>query len=233
MTLSQDAVWNLFIPSEESTLDTRKWYPFAFTPATVPGFAEYKATYSHFRILKAKLYISRNVLSVEGSTNNYLVVGSRPFAAVTLPGSTTAYPYAYVPPQKEADLRQARWQKIYYPSTVRNVVTTSFHPYTMIETFGPLTTGSTGNLWPRIWEGRKWMPFSWVQAPRLDVAGNGTNGITFYGPYMVVDTSTGELPKPGTKAQVGVECTLRISVSSKGRDESLSAVNALVDSGGA
>ena len=102
-----------------------------------------------------------------------------------------AYPYAYVPPQKEVDLRQTRWQKIYYPSTVRNVVTTSFHPYTMIETYGPLTTGSGENLWPRIWEGRKWMPFSWVEAPRPGVAGNG---ITFYGPYMVVDTSTGELP---------------------------------------
>ena len=205
MTLSQDAVWNLFNPANETTPDTRQWFPFAFTPATVPGFAEYKATYSHFRILKAKLYISRNVLNVEGSTNNYLVVGSRPFAAVTLPGSTTAYPYAYVPPQKEADLRQARWQKIYYPSTVRNVVTTAFHPYTMIETYGPLTTGASGNLWPRVWEGRRWMPFSWITEPRQNVAGNG---ITFYGPYMVVDTSTGELPKPGTNAQVGVECTL-------------------------
>ena len=84
VTLSQDAVWNLFNPANETTSDARQWFPFAFTPATVPGFAEYKATYSHFRILKAKLYISRNVLNVEGSTNNYLVVGSRPFAAVTL-----------------------------------------------------------------------------------------------------------------------------------------------------
>ena len=214
VTLSQDAVWNLFNPSDETTSDNRRWYPFAFTPSTVPGFAEYKATYSHFRILKAKLYISRNVLNMEGSTNNYLVVGSRPFAAIALPGNATPYPYAYVPPQKEADLRQARWQKIYYPSTVRNVVTTSFHPYTMIETYGPLTTGSSGNLWPRVWEGRKWMPFSWVMEPRPNVAGNG---ITFYGPYMVIDTSTGELPKPGTNAQVGVECTLRISVQFKGQ----------------
>ena len=177
--LSQDAVWNLFNTSGETTPDTRRWYPFAFTPGTIPGFAEYKATYSHFRILKAKLYISRNVLNVEGSTNNYLVVGSRPFAAVTHPGGATAYPYAYVPPQKEDALRQSRWQKIYYPSTVRNVVTTAFHPYTVIETYGPLTTGSTGNV-ARVWEGRRWMPFSWVMEPRPDVAGNG---ITFYGLY--------------------------------------------------
>ena len=73
-TIPRDAVWNLFNSANETTPDTRQWFPFAFTPSTVPGFVEYKATYSHFRILKAKLYISRNVLNVEGSTNNYLVV---------------------------------------------------------------------------------------------------------------------------------------------------------------
>lgn len=123
-------------------------------------------------------------------------------------------PYLYVPPQKEVDLRQASWQKIYYPSAVRNVDTASFRPYTMIETFGPLTTGATGNLWSRIWEGRRWMPFSWISAPFRGVDGNG---ITFYGPYMVVDTSTGELPDPAKPGQVGVECTLRISVQFKGQ----------------
>ncbi|QNJ47551.1 capsid protein [Giardia-associated CRESS DNA virus 2] len=214
VTLSQDAVWSLFNTMGESTLDTRQWYPFAFTPANVPGFSEYKATYSHFRILKAKLYISRNVLKGEGTTNNYLIVGSRPFAAVTYTGSTAASPYVYVPPQREYDLRQSKWQKICYPSTVRNVITTSFHPYTMIESFGPLTTGPTGNLWSRIWEARRWMPFSWVLGPYSGVDGNG---ITFYGPYMVIDTSTGELPQPGAKTDVGVECTLRISVQFKGQ----------------
>ena len=214
VTLSQDAVWNLFNPAEETQSNVRKWFPFAFTPATVPGFAEYKATYSHFRILKAKLYISRNVLNAEGSTNNYLVVGSRAFAAVTHSGTGSPYPYAHVPPQAEVDLRQAKWQKIYYPSTVRNVVTTAFHPYTMVETYGPMATSESGNLWSRIWEGRRWMPFSWILEPRRGGAGNG---IAFYGPYMVVDTSTGELPKPGTNVQVGVECTLRISVQFKGQ----------------
>ena len=86
VNLSQDSVWNLFNPQLETTPDTRQWYPFAFTPGTVPGFTDYQTTYSHFRILKAKLYISRRALGVEGVTNNYLIVGSRPFAAVTLPG---------------------------------------------------------------------------------------------------------------------------------------------------
>ena len=184
----------------------------------MPGFTDYRATYSHFRILKAKLYISRRVLGVEGVTNNYLIVGSRPFAAVTLPGGTGPDPYLYVPPQKEADLRQTKWQKICYPSTVRNVVTTSFHPYTITESYGPLVNGSGGNLWPRIHEGRRWMPFSWVTAGRK--YGDQTvlaSGISFYGPYMVIDTSDGELPKPGNNGQVGVECTLRITVQFKGQ----------------
>ena len=73
VTLSQDAVWSLFNPSDEATSDARRWYPFAFTPSTVPGFAEYKATYSHFRILKAKLYISRNVLNMEGVPTTILL----------------------------------------------------------------------------------------------------------------------------------------------------------------
>ena len=71
--LSQDAVWNLFNPANETTPDTRQWFPFAFTPATVPGFAEYKATYSHFRILKAKLYISRHVVGAEGLPTTILL----------------------------------------------------------------------------------------------------------------------------------------------------------------
>ena len=100
VNLSQDSVWNLFNPQLETTPDTRQWYPFAFTPGTVPGFTDYQTTYSHFRILKAKLYISRRALGVEGVTNNYLIVGSRPFAAVTLPGSVATNPYLYVPPQK-------------------------------------------------------------------------------------------------------------------------------------
>ena len=51
-------------PGERDDPDTPV-VPLRFHPATVPGFADYKATYSHFRILKAKLYISRNVLNVE------------------------------------------------------------------------------------------------------------------------------------------------------------------------
>ena len=49
-------------------------------------------------------------------------------------------------------------------------------------------------------------------------------GIAFYGPYMVVDGPNGDVSGAFSKAQV--ECTLRLTVNSEGRDESPSTVNA-------
>ena len=213
VTLTQDAEWELFTPATDST--GRTWKPFVFNPATVPGFLDYKATYSHFRILKAKLYISRAINGETGSTYNYLVVGSRPFAAVERVTGSSASPLAFVPEQLEADLRQTKWQKVRYPSTTRNVVTVGFYPYTMIQTFGPLTSGPSGNLWQRIWEGKRWMPLAWAR-DRLGMIPVG--GIAFYGPYVVVDSSTGEIPDPTLSQDTNtVQCTLRLSVQFKGQ----------------
>ena len=149
------------------------------------------------------MYISRRALGAEGSANNYLLVGSRPFAAVTLPGSVAATPCLYVPPRLECDLRQTTWQKICCPSAVRNVVAASFRPYTMVESCGPPVNGSGGSLWPRICEGRTWMPFSWVTAGRQ--VGQQTvpaGGIVFCGPCLVIDASARELPNPDDNARL-------------------------------
>ena len=90
----------------------RKWNAFVFSPASVPGFMDYQATYSHFRILKCKLYMARTIGGNTGTAFNYLTVGSRPFAAVQAPGNQSSGPNDLVPPQLETDLRQAKWQKI-------------------------------------------------------------------------------------------------------------------------
>ena len=55
VTLTQNSQWTL----SSDTGSTRKWNVFTFSPATVPGFMDYRATYSHFRIVKCKLYMSR------------------------------------------------------------------------------------------------------------------------------------------------------------------------------
>ena len=135
VTLTQNAGWILF----EDYAGVRKWKAFTFSPATVPGFMDYQATYSHFRILKCKLYMARSFGNETGANYNYLTVGSRPFAAVQAPGNQSSGPEALVPPQLETDLRQAKWQKIRNPSTISQVVPIGFHPYTMIQTNGPST----------------------------------------------------------------------------------------------
>ena len=100
-------------------------------PATVPGFMDYRATYSHFRIVKCKLYMSRTFvgnIGTSGVTCNYLTVGSRPFAAVQAPGNQSSGPEALVPPQLETDLRQTKWQKVRNPPSTSLVVPIGFHP---------------------------------------------------------------------------------------------------------
>ena len=214
VTLTQDATWSLFNPALPSGAP-RTWNPFVFSPASVPGFMDYKATYTHFRILKAKLYLSRALNGGTGSTYNYLVVGSRPFAAVQTVSSPAPDPFTFVPAQLESDLRQTKWQKVRYPSTTSNVVAVGFYPYAMIQTYGPVSGGSNGNIWQRIWEAKRWMPFAWARGRQ----GFATDaGIAFYGPYVVVDSSTGEVPDPVLgKDENVVQCTLRLTVQFRGQ----------------
>ena len=126
VTLTQNAQWKLF--TDAASGDPRTWNAFVFSPASVPGFMDYQATYSHFRILKCKLYMARTIGASDGTTFNYLIVGSRPFAAVQAPGNQSSGPSDLVPPQLETDLRQAKWQKIRTPPSTSLVVPIGFHP---------------------------------------------------------------------------------------------------------
>nr|WPS96424.1 MAG: capsid protein [Cressdnaviricota sp.] len=152
------------------------WVPYRFKMSNVTGFSDYTNTYTHFRVLKARMYIGRD-LDGENNTvdTNYLIVGSRPFAATQqpLPGAVQN-PDLYVPGQSENALRQAKWQKNIYPRSTTSRISVGFHPYTMIATFGP-TDGNDGKTWQRIWEGRYWMPMTWA---------NNVYGLNFWGPYI-------------------------------------------------
>ena len=212
VTLTQNAQWTLFSMIGNGSTANRMWSPFVFSPATVPGFMDYQATYSHFRILKCKLYMARRIGGNDGANFNYLTVGSRPFAASQAPGTDASGPNALVPAQLETDLRQAKWQKIRNPSTIAQVVPIGFHPYTMIQTHGPATTAVANRSWQRIWEAKRWMPFTWSQVQASD---GGPGGIAFYGPYVVVDGYDGDIP--GAFSGKAVECTLRLTVQFRGQ----------------
>nr|WCR62295.1 MAG: capsid protein [ssDNA virus sp.] len=205
--LTQDASWQLNVTGSSTGV---LWNPFSFSPVSMPGFSDYQTTYSHFRILKAKLFVSRTINDNDGALYNYLVVGSRPFAATQGPfPSVGNTPASFVPAQREDALRQTKWQRIHYPSTTTQRVTAGFYPYTMVGTFGPAQIGNA-SVYQRIWEAKRWMPFNWAwQNP------SGTDrGTSFFGPYMVVDTATGELP---ADASAVVQCTLQVHFQFKGQ----------------
>ena len=211
VTLTQNAQWTLF--ADATGGDPRKWNAFVFSPASVPGFMDYQATYSHFRILKCKLYMARTIGDNTGANFNYLIVGSRPFAAVQAPGNQNSGPSALVPPQLETDLRQAKWQKIRNPSTISQVV--------------PIRIPSLYHD-PDQWAIDDWIVQSIVathlggQAMDALHLGSGAErhsrglgGIAFYGPYVVVDGYDGNIP--GTFSGKAVECTLRLTVQFRGQ----------------
>ena len=91
VTLTQNAQWALFNDTGADPNLVRKWNAFVFSPASVPGFMDYQATYSHFRILKCKLYMARTIGGNERAFN-YLTVGSRPSRPSRPPGTGAPAP---------------------------------------------------------------------------------------------------------------------------------------------
>lgn len=167
-----------------STTSGALWSAYNFVPSSVPGFSDYFAVYSQFRILKARLDITYPMASNSSQAqpwptpNSFLVVPSRTFASTSTPvASGGAPPGTFVPEQAEAALRQTRYQYQVYPSRVTNRLRVSFKPYTMVSTGGP-TTAAVDTAFQRIWEGRKWSPFSWIN-------GSQNDRMTYFGPYLV------------------------------------------------
>lgn len=199
---------------------------FNFVPSQVPGFDDYRSVYTQFRFVKAKLDISRCVTSANGEgvippSDNYLVVGSRPFAETTLAvqtaggAGTPLEPADFVPPQLETDLRQTRWQRVLYPSAITQKIHLSFKPYTMTAAFGPTTTNGNTEpasfVWQRTFEASRWMPFTWAGT----TAGATTTprNLWFFGPYMVQNTPTSQAgPRQGSH-----QCTLTLYAQFRGQ----------------
>ena len=150
---------------------------------------DYASVYSKFRIKKCVLMINR----VEATSLNYLVVPSRAFAEQSVILSANAgNPYENVPPQTEAALRQTKWQKEYFPSTVSGKVRIAWHPFTTVSCFGPNVGQTTARLYQKVWNLNKWTPMSWNA-----IRGAGSSFVTF-GPYIVPnDAETNADPPAG------------------------------------
>lgn len=189
------------------TGNASKASPFSFGVSALQGFSQYAAVYSEFRILKTRLYIHRTA-GVENLPNSYLVVSSQPFADSSSPQTlqTPSVPVGVIPPQVEDSLRQCRWQRLVYPSATRTVTKISFRPYTMRYGLGPVVSAeaatSGGPFWPKRYDARHWMPFTWAQN---SLSATGRSALQFYGPYVWVNTPTGGDPTSGT-LRVTLEC---------------------------
>lgn len=148
-------------------------------------------------------------------TNNYLIVGSRPFAQTqaALSDGTTPGVINLVPAQLENALRQTRWQKTKYPGTTKTALRIGFYPYTMITTGGPAMSEESVYNYQRPWEGRRWMPITWAGAGQNDTTGGSqyqpNRALRFFGPYMVA-----ELQATGTAEGTAGEFTPTISLTS-------------------
>lgn len=167
------------------------WVPVTVIPSDIPGFLDYNAVYSKFRIKKCVLMINRT----ETTSLNYLVVPSRAFAEHSvITGNTVGQPYNNVPPQGEQALRQTKWQKEFFPSTVSGKVRVAWHPYTTVSSFGPNTAQTASRLFQKVWNLNRWTPMAWVQTAST---GTPTPFVTF-GPYIVPnDAETNDAPAAG------------------------------------
>lgn len=217
--LTQDAGWQFAFAGTATENNLPQYAAFRFNPMEIAGFNQYLDTYTHFRILKCYLHLGRNIQQgasqFTSSTNNYLFVGSRPFASIQRPGiigNTNVNLSNLVPNQPETALRQTKWQKIRYPNSTATKVTVGFYPYTLVMTGGPASTSAnTQYLYQRIWEARRWMPVAWCGGAPTDTTSGETLGqMLFFGPYMVVDTA--QVPNSGEIANADTTCIAQLVV---------------------
>lgn len=181
---------------------------FSFAPSSFSGFSQYFPVYSEFRILMARIYIHRTKEASE-LPESYMVVSSGPFADSQPPVSVSgeSVQAATLPsPKSEEELRQARWQRLIYPSTIRTATKVRFRPYTFLLSGGPVALASTGTVdtslsWMKRYDARRWMPMQWAngRSRQTDLA--------FYGPYIWPNLPSGGIaPSQQRTLRITLEC---------------------------
>lgn len=197
------------IGERSTTSDPWSWLPVYFQTYQIPGFLDYAATYTHFRIVKCVLNLSRVPdygQAVPSAMNpapltHFLTVPSRAFATTSGAWESGQSPgvYDFVPAQAEDALRQTKWQREIRPSDIRPWIRVGFKPYTMIGGQGPAnTTGSIASTYFRIWEARRWMPMSWAHPVTGGDVKLGQSAF-FFGPYIATSLNFNDSdPTTGT-----------------------------------
>lgn len=181
--------------------------PLVFSPTQLAGFIDYASTYSEFRIIKGLCKVH---LALPGDSNTsptltnqpytYLRVASRPFLeAEAISAGTDSAGQGGSPSNitdllskrrvTGSELRQSRWQRQYYPSDIRNVLSFKFYPYTLEWQGRPVGNYAAGAPEAHRYQylkwrsARKWMPMSFL-GPHDNLSSAGDD-VSFIGPYLV------------------------------------------------
>lgn len=168
--------------------------PFSFVASQLPGFWDYRSTYSEFRLLKAQLVIPTNPENqTDPSVVSIMRVPSRAFVEpVAVGGGTAIENRQFLPPYAATTLQQSRWAKLVSPNDTRNTVRFGFYPYTLRwsgrpvgvgPTGGADTTAIAGTLYTEYQSGKRWVSMAFLgPSPNSSTI---TDDVRFYGPYFM------------------------------------------------
>lgn len=194
VTLSYETLYTPVAGFSSTGTDTLLYQPIKLRLKDFPGFADYAATYSRYRVKKVVAYLMRQPVrdpttgdhspeSASGFTDHFLIVPSRTYAC--LRGnyeSNVAFTTQVVPFLTELQLRQSKWQKEKFPNSTRPAIRIAFYPYTVQAAFGPVD--STSVTFARVREGKVWTPMAW-SVPNSGTGVGASSEATYFGPYVL------------------------------------------------
>lgn len=202
--------------------------PVTFSPTQLPGFLDWQTTMSEFRFLKAKLKILINPGATTGGevadqNFTFLRASSRPF--VTSRAIDVQAGSAVVGVENIAlgqaisatinQVRQTKFTKQMYPADNRNVIVTSFYPYTMqwsgkVYNSAAVNITSTNMQYLEYRSARRWMSMSFLGSTNAV-----TDDVTYFGPYFLRLQSN--LPDTQTLADWSPVCLLTVYAQFRGQ----------------
>lgn len=156
--------------------------PIQFSPASIPGFWDYNATHSEFRLLKASIVIPVDPANAtDPAVTSIRRVSSRPFMTTFAASAATFENRNFTPTFNTTSLQQSRFSKLYTPSDTRNSIRVSFYPYTMRWSGRPVgPTAQPGTSFLEYQSGRRWVSMSFLSNTQ-----SSQDDVQFFGPCLI------------------------------------------------
>lgn len=172
-------------------------FPLNFVPTQLPGFLEWQATMSEFRILKAHVKVNVDPNAGQPQTAaqrnqqyTFLRVPSRQFVATrailgSADNGVQNQPQDNILTGVTVDqVRQSKWTKQVYPKDDTNIIQFGFYPYTLQWSGKPYNgafqAAANQTQYLEYRSGRRWMSMSF-----LGPTEQKEDDVSFFGPYVL------------------------------------------------